>query len=167
MNRALFIVLLVLLALIGNCKSLEPNSTTGEVTKEQAEVFASTVSLESAFKGFKGDDNKFEKVDEQTRVDTLVRALKRLPEGELSHYGLTSSLLEQTFTPGTKESEKLFEAWNIRQGELKKAVESMMKPAEYMQDLVKFIIPSYSGPSGSEPDKGEPKKKEFLNLKST
>ena len=51
MNRALFIVLLVLLALIGNCKSLEPNSTTGEVTKEQAEVFASTVSLESAFKG--------------------------------------------------------------------------------------------------------------------
>ena len=34
-------------------------------------MIASTVSLESAFKGFKGDDNKFVKADEQTRVDTL------------------------------------------------------------------------------------------------
>ena len=115
------------------------------VRGEEAEVIASTVALESAFKGFKGDDNKCVKADEQTRVDTLVRALKRLPEGELSHYGLTASQLEQTFTPGTQETENLFKAWTIRQEELKKAVESMMKPAEYMQELVEYIVPSYSG----------------------
>ena len=73
-------------------RELRSEFDVGEGLKgEEAEVIASTVSLESAFKGFKGDDNKFVKADEQTRVDTLVRALKRLPEGELSHYGLTAS----------------------------------------------------------------------------
>ena len=100
MRLVLFAVVLTLLIHVHNATDLA--NSTQEVlgtaaVQEEAEVLASTVSLESAFKGFKGDDNKFEKVDEQTRVDTLVRALKRLPERELSHYGLTSSDLEQNF----------------------------------------------------------------------
>lgn len=169
MRLVLFAVVLTLLLHVHNATDLA--NSTQEVlgtaaVQEEAEVLASTVSLESAFKGFKGDDNKFEKVDEQTRVDTLVRALKRLPERELSHYGLTSSDLEQSYTPGTKETDKLFAAWNVRQDELKKAVDSMMKPAEYMQDLVKFVIPSYPGREAkkeSSDDEGKLVLKEFVN----
>ena len=116
--------------------------------REEAEVLSSKVSLESALKDFDGTVD-LDTTDEQTRVDTLIRALKRLPDEELALYGLGQSQLDGHVTPGSREAATLFAAWQERQKELKKAIDSMLKPAEYMQELVEFIVSTTKVPPGS------------------
>ena len=90
-----------------------------------------------------------ETTDEQSRLNTLIRALKRLPDDELALYGLSRAQLEENVTPGSRESTIFFDAWQERQKELKKAIESMLKPADYMKELVEFIVDTSEVPPGS------------------
>ena len=122
--------------------------SVGEETEAQER--ASEVSLESALKEFDGKAQTLDTIDDQTRLDTLIRALRRLPDEELAMYGLSPKELEEHVSPDSREAVALFAAWQERQNELKKAIESMMKPAEYMQELVEFIVGSPEVTPGSD-----------------
>lgn len=71
-------------------------------------------------------------VSNQDRLNTIVRSLKRLPDAELQRLGLD---LSKHVVDGTEAAEKLLLAWRQRQAELKKAMESQLKPAEFMKQL--------------------------------
>lgn len=73
---------------------------------------------------------------EQDRLDTMVRALGRLPEPERQRLGVDIST---PVLPNTERAEALHKAWESRQKELKSAVESMVKPAEHMAQLAQTL----------------------------
>lgn len=66
----------------------------------------------------------------------MKSALSKLPQEELIRLDID---LNGEFIPGTLNSEKLINAWNERQKEVKSAVEGLMKPAEFMKDIIKNI----------------------------
>jgi hypothetical protein len=76
-------------------------------------------------------------VSEQDRLDTIVRAFKRLPPPELERLGVDIS--SDRILQGTERAEQLKRAWLERQAELKRAYESMTKPAEHMGELARRI----------------------------
>ena len=91
-----------------------------------------------------------ETTDEQERLNTLIRALKRLPDDELALYGLSQGTAGGKRDTWISRVYKIFfDAWQERQKELKKAIESMLKPADYMKELVEFIVDTSEVPPGS------------------
>ncbi len=82
------------------------------------------------------DTGPLEAIDDQERLDTLVRSFKRLPPAEQQRLGVD---LDQPLEPNSEEAKKLFEAWLIRQAELKEAINTMVKPAEFMAQLLANI----------------------------
>ena len=72
-------------------------------------------------------------VDEQTRLDTMLRAFQRLPAPELARLDVGD--ITTPVESGTERAERLKKAWTQRQAELKNAVDSMVKPAEFMADI--------------------------------
>lgn len=55
---------------------------------------------------------------------------------ELNRLGID---LNQDFIADTPNGNLLHEIWNIRQAEVKKAVEGLMKPAEFMKDIMNLL----------------------------
>ena len=74
-----------------------------------------------------------EPVDEQTRLDTMLRAFQRLPAPELARLDVDD--ITTPVESGTERAERLKKAWTQRQAELKNAVDSMVKPAAFMADI--------------------------------
>lgn len=72
------------------------------------------------------------KSQDQVSLDTIVSALKKLPDGELERLGLD---ITAEFIAGTPSGDSLREVWKRRQAELKEAMSSIVKPAEVMADL--------------------------------
>ena len=83
-----------------------------------------------------------EVANEETRLETLVRAFKRLPDSERERLGVN---LDEDVIVGSQAAEKLISAWHERQAELKLAIESMVKPAEHMGSLLAIISGKENG----------------------
>jgi len=76
-------------------------------------------------------------VTEQDRLDTIVRAFNRLPQPELERLGV--DIQSERIVDGTMKAEAVRRAWRERQQELKRAMESMTKPAEHMAEMARRI----------------------------
>ena len=73
---------------------------------------------------------------EQDKVDTILRAFRNLPPEELQHIDISIDIESPgSIKAGTEAAKQLIEAWTTRQIEFKKAVESMIAPAEQLKQL--------------------------------
>ena len=73
---------------------------------------------------------------EQGNVDTILRSFRNLPPEELQHIDISIDIESAvSIKAGTDAAKQLIEAWAIRQIEFKKAVESMIAPAEQLKQL--------------------------------
>jgi hypothetical protein len=75
-------------------------------------------------------------VPEQERIDAIVKAFHRLPGQEVERFGLD---LDRPVQAGTPEAEQLFDAWKLRQAELKEAMKTILQPAEHMANLTRTL----------------------------
>ena len=73
---------------------------------------------------------------EQQKIDTIKSALNKLPNSELARLGVD---IDGHFEAGSQRANRLVEAWNQRQQELKDALAGVLKPVEYMQDIVNIL----------------------------
>ena len=114
--------------------SLEENET--EVLGVASGIEAVASGLEEAGAGLRKEDMK--PVDEQERLNTLVKAFKKLPAPEAERLGVD---LENDghIEPGSERAAALIQAWKNRQIELKQAVDAMVKPVELMAALLRHI----------------------------
>ena len=76
------------------------------------------------------------RVTEQDKIDSIVKALKHLPETELTRLNIS---LEQVVFAGTEEAIYLQEAWNHRQMEIRDALKSMVQPMELMVNITRDL----------------------------
>lgn len=74
-----------------------------------------------------------EVIDEQTRIDTILLAYRRLPAAELGRLGVA---IDKPIMAGSKEASDLFEAWTKRQAEIKAVMELVAKPVRIMEDII-------------------------------
>ena len=74
----------------------------------------------------------------QERIDTLRRALLRLPQPELDRLGI-SDLASHEVRAGSDEARHLLDIWKARQEELRALAASVVKPAEHMQSIMNVI----------------------------
>ena len=73
---------------------------------------------------------------EQDKVDTILRAFRNLPPEELQHIDISIDIeSDGSIKAGTDAAKELIEAWTTRQIEFKKAVDSMIAPAEQLKQL--------------------------------
>lgn len=72
----------------------------------------------------------------QERLDTIMKAFRRLPPAELSRLGVDVS---ENIVDGTPAAEHVLKAWSDRQEELKKAMKSLMQPAELMAKITQQL----------------------------
>ena len=84
-----------------------------------------------------GTPEAAQSVTEQDRLDTIVRAFNRLPQPELERLGV--DIQSERIVDGTMKAEAVRRAWRERQQELKRAMESMTKPAEHMAEMARRI----------------------------
>ena len=81
--------------------------------------------------------------DDQTRINTLVRAFRRISKNELDSYGLLSAKLDEhgdaDIHPDSKLASMLQDAWEIRQRELKEVIESIAKPGDHMKNIINLV----------------------------
>ena len=129
----------------GNSASATAATRTSHSSDSTGDAHSFTVEV--------NEGTDLEPVDEQTRIDTMVRAFQRLPEPELARLGvdITGDKIES----GSERATRLREAWVKRQAELKNAVDSMVKPAEFMAEIAaKLRDTQYhmsSGTTGNPP----------------
>ena len=77
---------------------------------------------------------------EQDKVDTILRAFRNLPPEELQHIDISIDIESAgSIKAGTDAAKQLIEAWTTRQIEFKKAVESMIAPAEQLKQLCTIL----------------------------
>lgn len=88
--------------------------------------------IENTYQESTESNGAIQSLSEQERIDTMVRAFKRLPAAELDRIGVDISAPIQS---GSENAKHLFEAWKVRQAEFKKAVESMLAPVEHMKTI--------------------------------
>jgi hypothetical protein len=75
-------------------------------------------------------------VQEQERIDAILKAFHRLPGQEVERFQLD---LDRPVQAGTPEAAHLFEAWRVRQAELKEAMKTILQPAEHMANLTRTL----------------------------
>ena len=80
--------------------------------------------------------------DEQTALNAIISALKRLPSTELERLGLD---INAEYVANTPSGAALREAWRRRQAELKTAMSSIVKPAEAMANLTTRMMDNATG----------------------
>jgi uncharacterized protein Yka (UPF0111/DUF47 family) len=73
---------------------------------------------------------------DQERIDTLVRAFKHLPLEEQAKIGVD---LNEPVAAGSERASSLYEAWVQRQKLFREAMDSLMKPAEKMAEMVQIL----------------------------
>jgi hypothetical protein len=105
--------------------------------------------------------------DEQSRINTLARSFRRLPQRELEQFyaDIAAALAEHgedIIDPDSELAKKLQVAWEQRQVELKAALNAIVKPPELMKRLISAIrvdaLPSSSSPAdgkGTRPNAGD------------
>ena len=67
------------------------------------------------------------------RIETIIRAFRKLPAGEIEKYNV--DLSDTKVELGSSRASALIAAWKIRQEELKEAMKSITKPAEIMVNI--------------------------------
>lgn len=82
------------------------------------------------------DPGPLKTINEQDRIDTIVRAFQRLPSAEREKLGVD---LSKSIEAGSSLAKELQKAWDIRQQEVKEAMESVLKPAEFMAQLASVL----------------------------
>lgn len=87
-------------------------------------------------------------VGEQERLDAILKAFHRLPAPELERLQVD---IEQPVTPGTPQAQALFDAWTVRQAELKAAMKNLLQPAEHMGNLTRVLNGTAPGSDPSRP----------------
>lgn len=121
-------------------------SATSSIDQDAELLSKSSATLESVMSDMNSESGEpLKAVDDQQRVDTLLRALKRLPDSELEMYGIKADGLPESIEPHSEQARRLFKAWQQRQMDLREAIKSMTKPAEIMGNHLKVlasIIPS-------------------------
>lgn len=75
-------------------------------------------------------------IDEQTRLDAIIKAFQRLPGRELDRFNVN---FDAPIVAGTSEAEHLLEAWTARQKELKEAMKNILQPAEHMTNITRML----------------------------
>ena len=92
-----------------------------------------------------GDGSKQIANDEKERINTIIRAFKRLPDSELDRLGVQLDVAGDGGEYTAEFVEKLINAWNRRQVELKEVMKSIAKPVEFMERIMQgiflFVIP--------------------------
>ena len=146
-------VLFYLLSQSGPCHSanIDTNGMVVSTVDQQGNIGSTSRAASSSSPSFtvevhEGTDR--EPVDEQTRLDTMLRAFQRLPAPELARLDVDD--ITTPVESGTMRAERLKKAWTQRQAELKNAVDSMVKPAAFMADIAAKLRDSryYVKPSG-------------------
>jgi hypothetical protein len=87
-------------------------------------------------RGDVGGEGELHIPTEQDQLDAIKSALSKLPSEELNRLGID---LGQEFLIGTSNGDLLKQVWNIRQSEVKRAVEGQLKPAEFMRDIMNIL----------------------------
>mmetsp|Transcript_32383 Transcript_32383/g.54140 ORF Transcript_32383/g.54140 Transcript_32383/m.54140 type:complete len:385 (+) Transcript_32383:118-1272(+) len=94
-----------------------------------------------------------ETIADQERIDTIVRAFKRLPGMELDALRID---LDQPILEGTVEASALFDAWTLRQQELREAMKNVLQPAELMANITRQLNATILTSSSSATTSGDP-----------
>ena len=84
----------------------------------------------------KTETEPLKQISEQERIDTMVRAFQRLPLSEQERLGVD---ITKSIEAGSNLAKELQKAWDLRQKEVKEAMESVLKPAEYMAQLASIL----------------------------
>ncbi len=92
-----------------------------------------------------GEENHQKGNDVKERIDTIIRAFKRLPDGELDRLGVQLDVVGDDEEYSAEFVEKLTNAWNRRQAELKEVMKSIAQPVEFMERIMQGK-PSYISP---------------------
>ena len=116
--RALLLVFLLASALVALC-----NSTEGSLGIKLLDI--------GDGEGYSPHVN-----DEKERIDTIIRAFKRLPDGELDRLGVQLGEVGDGQEYAPEFVDKLINAWNRRQIELKEAMKSIAQPVEFMERIM-------------------------------
>jgi hypothetical protein len=113
-------------------------------TQLDDDLASGTASLNTASISALTDPLTEKVASEEARIQTLVRAFQRLPQSELDRYGdLKADLVANGDTPiqpNSKLANDLQIAWENRQSELKKAIESIVKPIDHMKNLLQNAV---------------------------
>ncbi len=125
-------------------RALLSASTGATIINRDDPLAKGTASLNSASISSLNDPLNEPVADEQTRIHTLIRAFRRLPQNELIKYEELSKQLDlhgegEDINPTSELASLLQEAWDDRQKELKKAIESIVSPGKHMRDLLQSI----------------------------
>jgi hypothetical protein len=107
-----------------------------KVVAGEPDLTAAIRNMEISGAGITNDDTHLRPPTEQEKLDTIKSALDKLPNSELTRLGVN---IEGQFIAGTAEADLLFNAWNLRQKELKDALAGMLKPVERMQEISNIL----------------------------
>ena len=124
---------------------------TAVLSETEDPLAKGTASLNTASLSMLNDPLDEPMADEQTRMKTLLRSFRRISDSELENYeDLVVALREhgeEDIDPGSHLAELLQKAWNSRQLELKRAIESIVSPSQHMRAVLEAIA---EGPLNDE-----------------
>jgi hypothetical protein len=76
-------------------------------------------------------------IQSEEQLNTIIRTFQKLPPVEVAR--LNIDLSSEKIELGSAKAAELLQAWKLRQDELKEAMKSLMKPAEFMGNLTKQL----------------------------
>jgi hypothetical protein len=76
-------------------------------------------------------------IQSEEQLNTIIRTFQKLPPVEAAR--LNIDLSSEKIELGSAKAAELLQAWKLRQDELKEAMKSLMKPAEFMGNLTKQL----------------------------
>ena len=116
---------------------------TAALSETEDPLAKGTASLKTASLSMLNDPLDEPIADEQTRMKTLLRSFRRISDSELENYeDLVVALREhgeEDIEPGSHLAVLLQEAWNSRQLELRRAIESIVSPSQHMRAVLEAI----------------------------
>lgn len=77
-----------------------------------------------------------EPVDDQTRIDMILTAYRRLPSAEIERLGIDPNV---PIYAGSAEADLLFATWQQRVEEIRSVMNSVAKPVSMMEDIILTI----------------------------
>ena len=161
-KKLLLILLLLTLVVEFRLFVLSTSPTTSVSISYDGEHGSTSIANNDQLKlDLNANQGPLETITEQDRIDTIVRSFQRLPPAERERLGVDIS---KSIEAGSKLAKELQKAWDIRQQEVKEAMESVLKPAEFMAQLASILRGNTT--SITENDKVEEISKALIELES-
>jgi len=161
-RKLLLILLLLTLVVEFRLFVLSTSPTTSVSISYDGEHGSTSIANNDQLKlDLNANQGPLETITEQERIDTIVRAFQRLPPAERERLGVDIS---KSIEAGSKLAKELQKAWDTRQQEVKEAMESVLKPAEFMAQLASILRGNTT--SITENDKEEEISKALIELES-